>query len=103
MLTVLLVALSVGLDNFGAATAIGVSGVDRRLRLRIAVIFGAFEAAMPVVGLVLGRSVAHDLGGGTKLLAGGVLCLAGGYAVLSELAGSRSETEPEMPSARRLV
>jgi putative Mn2+ efflux pump MntP len=29
MLALLLVALSVGLDNLGAATAIGVSGVDR--------------------------------------------------------------------------
>jgi putative Mn2+ efflux pump MntP len=103
VLALLLVAMSVGLDNFGAATAIGVSGVDTSLRLRIAVIFGAFEAAMPVVGLVLGRSVAHDLGGDTKLLAVGVLCLAGGYTFLSELVDSRSETEPEMPSVKRLV
>jgi putative Mn2+ efflux pump MntP len=103
VLALLLVAMSVGLDNFGAATAIGVSGVDGPTRLRVAVIFGAFEAAMPVVGLVLGRSVAHDLGGDTKVLAGGVLCLAGGYMVLSELIGSRSEKEPELPSAKRLV
>jgi len=64
--SILQVVASVGLDNFGAATAMGVSGVDRYLRLRIVVIFGVFEAAMPLVGLLLGDSVAHDLGGKAK-------------------------------------
>jgi putative Mn2+ efflux pump MntP len=103
VLALVLVALSVGLDNFGAAAGIGVSGVDSHLRLRIAIIFGAFEAAMPIVGLSVGHSVAHSLGGNTKLIAGGVLCIAGGYTILSELVGSRSEKEPEMPSVKRLI
>ncbi len=47
MLTLLLVAGSVGADNFAAAVAIGLAGVDRHLRLRIAVVFGLFEAGMP--------------------------------------------------------
>jgi manganese efflux pump family protein len=103
MLAVLLVALSVGLDNFGAATAIGVSGVDGHLRLRIAVIFGVFEAAIPVVGLLLGDWVAHDLGGKTKLFAGFVLCVAGAYAIVSALReGSGYETEVQ-PSTGRIV
>jgi putative Mn2+ efflux pump MntP len=103
VLALVLVALSVGLDNFGAAVGIGVSGVDGHLRLRIAIIFGAFEAAMPVLGLLLGRSVAHAVGGDTKLIAGGVLCLAGGYTIASELVGHQSENETENPSARRLM
>jgi putative Mn2+ efflux pump MntP len=77
VLAVLLVAVSVGLDNFGAATSIGVSGADRRLRLRIAVIFGAFEALMPIVGLLLGNVVSRHLGNGSKILAGSILCVAG--------------------------
>jgi putative Mn2+ efflux pump MntP len=40
LLTLLLVAGSVGADNFAAAIAIGLAGVDRQLRLRIAVVFG---------------------------------------------------------------
>lgn len=43
VLALLLVALSIGLDNLGATTALGVSGVDRRLRLQVALIFGVFE------------------------------------------------------------
>ena len=99
VLALILVAVSVGLDNFGAATAIGVSGVDGRLRLRMAVIFGVFEAATPVFGLLVGHAVAHDLGGSTKLVAGAVLCLVGGYIVV----GSRREGEHAPPSTKRLV
>jgi len=40
LLTLLLVAGAVGADNFAAAIAIGLAGVDRQLRLRIAVVFG---------------------------------------------------------------
>lgn len=83
MLAIALVAIAVGLDNLGAATAIGVSGVDRSLRWRIALIFGAFEAAMPVVGILLGHAVSRQLGGTSKLLAGSVLCLVGIYALVS--------------------
>ena len=40
MLALLLVAVSLGLTNFAAAIAIGITGVDRRLRLRVALAFG---------------------------------------------------------------
>ena len=50
MLALLLVAVSLGLSNFAAAIAIGITGVDRRLRLRIALAFGVFEAGMPIAG-----------------------------------------------------
>lgn len=81
MAALLLVALAVGLDNFGAAGALGMSGAGSR-RLEIAVVFGVFEAAMPLLGLLLGDSVAHGLGGRAKLVAGLVLCLAGIYALV---------------------
>ncbi len=103
MLALVLVAVSVGLSNFGAATAIGVSGVERNLRLRVALIFGTFEAAMPIVGLLVGRSVAHDLGGTAKLVAGGVLCLTGAYTLFRELVLRPPTTRAAGPSTTRLV
>ena len=36
----LVVALALGLNNFGAAIAIGVSGVDRLTGLKVAAVFG---------------------------------------------------------------
>lgn len=89
MIALLLVAVSVGLDNFAAATALGVSGVDSKLRLRVALIFGLFEGIMPIIGLSLGRALAHDLGRTAQPFAGTLLGLAGAYAVVSGLRGDR--------------
>lgn len=77
MLTLLLVAASVGADNFAAAIAIGLAGVDRHVRLRIAVVFGLFEAGMPVIGLVVGHSLSSSLGSRAHLVGGGLLMLVG--------------------------
>jgi putative Mn2+ efflux pump MntP len=99
----LLVAISVGLDNFAAATAIGVFGVDRNLRLRVALIFGIFEAGMPLVGLALGNSMAHGLGTAAQPIAGAVLGLVGVYAVASELIAERGSPMESKPGTRRLV
>jgi hypothetical protein len=63
MLALLLVAGSLGMSNFAASIAIGLSGVDQTLRVRIACAFGLFEAGMPVIGLLLGRELSHTLRG----------------------------------------
>lgn len=103
MLALLLVAVSVGLGNFAASTALGVSGVDRKLRLRIALIFGLFEGIMPVVGLLLGRSLAHDLGSTATPVAGGLLGLVGAYAVVTGLRDDPAEVKDPELNVRRLI
>jgi len=102
VVALLLVAISVGLDNLGASTAIGMSGVDRSLRLRVTLIFGAFEAAMPVLGLELGHSLARHLGTGAKPIGGALLGLVGTYTVLSGLLGKDS-TGGREKNVKRLV
>lgn len=42
MLALLLVAVSLGLSNFAASVGLGASGVDRRTRLRVGLVFGFF-------------------------------------------------------------
>ena len=54
MLALILVAVSLGLSNFAAAIGIGISGVSARTRLKVGIIFGLFEAGMPIAGLALG-------------------------------------------------
>ena len=106
MVALLLVALSVGLDNFGAAAALGVAGGSAHLRLRVAAVFGVFEAAMPVLGILLGDSVAGSLGRHANLVAGLVLCLAGVYALVqdrAEGAAAGGTIGPSGPSLRRLI
>lgn len=81
MTALLLLAVALGLSNLAGAIGIGVSGVTGRLRVRIAVLFGLFEAGMPVLGLVLGHGVASGLGrsapwfGGALLIAVGLVSL----------------------------
>jgi putative Mn2+ efflux pump MntP len=85
VLAILLVAVSLGLSNFAASIGIGISGVDARTRWRVGVIFGLFEAGMPVVGLLLGRSVAGTLGGDTRWVGAGLLIATGVYAMVQSL------------------
>jgi putative Mn2+ efflux pump MntP len=93
VLTILLIAVSVGLDNFAASIAIGLAGVDRRLRLRIAVVFGLFESGMPLIGLVVGNSVAHSLGDSAHIIGGALLIATGVHSISATL---RSDDDDQL-------
>jgi manganese efflux pump family protein len=107
VLTLLLVAGSVGLDNFAASIAIGLSGVDRQLRVRIAVVFGIFEAGMPVIGLLAGRGLSGTLGARAHSVGGGLLILAGAQMAVAALRSGGDDDEPAalsgVPLGRLLV
>jgi manganese efflux pump family protein len=95
MLALVLVAASVGLDNLAAAIAIGVTGVDARVRLRVGLVFGLFEAGMPVLGLLAGQGVAAEAGGITRALGAGLLIAIGSYGVFRSLrAGAAASPGP---------
>ena len=101
VLALILAACAVGLSNFAAAIGIGLSGVDARTRLRVVIVFGTFEALMPILGLLLGRGVAQSLGSVTAYVGGGLLAAAGSYTFWQgrrrqsgEAPGSESEIAP---------
>jgi putative Mn2+ efflux pump MntP len=91
-----LVALVVplGLDTFAVAAAIGAVGIAASQRLRIAVLFTGFEAAMPLIGLALGAPVARAIGAAADYVAIGVLLAFGTYTLL------RSERDEQEALAR---
>src|SRR5260221_13874879 len=78
MIALLLVALALGVDNLAVSLGIGVSGVHGAMRGRVAVIFGLFEAGMPLLGMAAGRAVAGDLGRAAPGLGGGRAGARGG-------------------------
>lgn len=82
MLTLILAALAVGLGNFGASIGIGLSGVAAGTRVKVSVVFGVFEAGMPVVGLLVGRSVAHALGDASRYCGGAMLVAIGAWQLI---------------------
>ena len=90
MLALLLVAISLGLSNFAAAIGIGVSGIDAQTRVRVGVIFGLFETAMPILGLLLGRSLAGTLGHAAHWIGAALLIATGLYALVQAIRSPNS-------------
>lgn len=89
MLALLLLAVALGLSNFAAAIGIGVSGVRGRARVQIAVVFGVFEAGMPVLGVALGQGVAASLGQAARWLGGAALIVMGLTSLILARRGAR--------------
>lgn len=85
MAALLLVALSLGLSNFAAAIGIGISGASARTRLKVGLIFGVFEAGMPVAGLALGHGLARTLGGTAHWVSAGLLIATGAWSLAQAL------------------
>jgi manganese efflux pump family protein len=90
VIALLVVAAALGLDNFAASVGIGVSGVRRSVRVRVAVVFGLFETAMPIIGVLLGRGLASGLGGAARWTGGALLVAAGTYELISTLRERRA-------------
>ncbi len=92
MTALLLLAVAVGLGNFAASIGIGVSGVSGRTRLRVAVVFGVFEAGMPVAGLALGQDMAASLGQAARWL-GAAALIGVGIVSLGQTWRSRGQAD----------
>jgi manganese efflux pump family protein len=90
VLALLLLAVALGLSNFAAAIGIGVSGVRGRARVQIAVVFGIFEAGMPVLGVALGQGVAESLGQAARWLGGAALIAIGLTGLILTRRGARA-------------
>ncbi len=103
MLAVFAAAVALGLDNFAAAIAIGLGGVDARTRVRVGVVFGAFEAGMPIAGLLIGAQAAAALGLASRWLAAGLLIAVGGYTLAETRRGERAGRPPGAGGLGRLT
>ena len=79
-----LVALVIplGLDTFAVAAALGALGVSATARSRITLLFTAFEAGMPLIGLALGAPLGHAIGSTADYIAIAVLLAFGLYTLL---------------------
>ena len=102
MLALVLVALSLGLSNFAAAIGIGVAGADARTRVHVGVVFGIFEAGMPVLGLALGHSLASTLGHAAGWVGGGLLIATGGYGLIQALRAGAGASGPPAGQQQQL-
>jgi hypothetical protein len=70
MVRLLAFVLPLGLDSFAVAAALGAAGLTGAWdRLRVSLVFVAFEAGMPLVGLAAGGGIAQAIGGIADYLA----------------------------------
>lgn len=103
MLALLLLAVALGLSNFAAAIGIGVSGVRGRARVQIAVVFGVFEAGMPILGVALGQGVAASLGQAARWLGGAALIAIGLTSLILAQRGARADRGARVAGGARVV
>ncbi len=108
VIALLFAAVAVGLSNLAASIGIGVTGVTTRTRLQVALVFGVFEAGMPIVGLLIGQRVAGDLGQAVRWPGAILLMLVGAFGLVRSLRDSRKSAadgpgEPSHPADPELA
>jgi putative Mn2+ efflux pump MntP len=89
VIALLLAAVAVGLSNLAAAIGIGAAGVNTRVRLQVGLVFGVFEAGMPIVGLVIGQRFATDLDEAVRWPGAILLMIVGAQALVRSIRESR--------------
>src|SRR5580693_5392792 len=85
MVALLVVAIALGLNNFGAAIAIGVSGVDRRTEIKVATVFGLCDVVMPAAGMLIGTGLAGPLGSAARWAGAGILFVTAVWGLIEAL------------------
>ena len=93
VIALLLASCAVGLSNLAASIGIGLSGVNARVRLRVGLVFGVFEAGMPVVGLVIGQGLASEAGLVVRWPGAILLMLIGLLGVVRSLRARRTDPQ----------
>jgi manganese efflux pump family protein len=84
MLRLLAFVLPLGVDSFAVAAALGAARLTgARERLRVSLIFVAFEAGMPLVGLAAGAGLARAVGSVADYLAGAAVIGLGIYLLVA--------------------
>lgn len=85
-------ALAIGANNFAASLALGSLGQAHRWP-RVALVFGAMEFVVPLVGIVLGRASARLIGDVTAWLGPALLIALGVWIATAPLRQGTRDTE----------
>lgn len=87
LLTILVMAVALGMDAFSLGIGIGMRGVRLRDIAKLSAIIALFHVLMPLAGMAAGEYVSTLLGGVATSAAGALLLLLGGHMVYSSLRG----------------
>lgn len=91
---------ALGMNNALASVGLGATQMKRSHQLRAALVFAAFEALMPVIGVALGAQLSTVFGTRARLVGIGVLVVAGLYGFFKAEADSKDGAKPVTSIAR---
>ncbi|SDS96372.1 Putative Mn2+ efflux pump MntP [Paenibacillaceae bacterium GAS479] len=92
LLTLLIMALALGMDAFSLGVGIGMRGIRLLDILKLSAIIGLFHVIMPLVGIVAGQYMSLLLGHVAALTAGLLLILLGGHMLIASFRGDGGAT-----------
>lgn len=87
-MTILLMAVALGMDAFSLGVGIGMKGVGRKDAVRIGATVALFHILMPLIGISAGQYVGDLLGHLARYASGGLLLLLGAHMIFSSVKGS---------------
>ncbi len=93
-LTIILIAVVLGMDAFSLSLAMGLKGVSRQYENRFALSVGIFHVFMPLIGLYLGYAVGQVLGHWAGILGAAVLAYIGITFVLEGYKAIKCNSQP---------
>ncbi|MDU0331574.1 MULTISPECIES: manganese efflux pump MntP [Paenibacillus] len=88
LVTILLMAIALGMDALSLGVGIGMKGVRRKDAFRIGTMVALFHVLMPLLGIAAGQYVGALLGSLARFVAGGLLFLLGTHMIVSSIKGS---------------
>jgi putative Mn2+ efflux pump MntP len=86
-LTVLIMAIALGMDAFSIGIGIGMKGIRLFDILKISIVTGLFHIIMPLMGMFMGHYVGSLLGHIATLVGGILLTLLGAHMIYSSFRG----------------
>jgi putative Mn2+ efflux pump MntP len=78
----LILGITLSLDNFRTAIALGALGIPRRRAVRVALVFGFWDLVAPLVGILAGDYFAETVGSTADYIGAAVLGAYGLYLVV---------------------
>lgn len=87
LLTILIMALALGMDAFSLGIGVGMKGVRLKDIFRISMVVALFHIIMPLLGMFTGHFVSEVLGHVTAFAAGGLLILLGCHMIYNSIYG----------------
>lgn len=91
VISLLILGFVLSLDNFRLAIALGAFKLNWRRAIRIAVVFGLWDAFSPLVGLLIGNYFGEEIGSAADILGPIVLLMYGLYLVVRSLQSEAPE------------